>query len=445
MVCSNCNTQNAEGNAFCQNCGQKLIPATPQQAAPQQAQFNGQAQQAQFNGQPQFAGQQPAKPAFDFNKLLKPQILGPIIGGVVVLLLIIILAATHKKTIDLQDYTEVTFSGYDGYGTASVEFDYDSFYADIQKYGKHLQSSGDSLTGAVSAYAVGETVSYKLDKAEKLSNGEKVAIKFTYNNDLIKKYKIKFNGKDEKFKVKDLEKVREINPFDDITVSFSGTSPNVSASVKKDSDEDAVNDAYFTLDKSSGISKGDSVKVTVDSDEDYLLREYGVKFTETSKKYECKDVDEYVTDGADIGKDLLDKVKKQTSDSIEAYFAGDEMISVANLEYVGYYFLSAKNPDTWGDNNIMYVVYSGTVSCTEENGFAATTVYFPVEFTDIMSYADGTQYVDLGSTNIEGTTSLSYGWFGSVDGYESLDIMKNELVTANKANYNDGSFDGLKQ
>lgn len=413
---------------------------TQQAAVQQQGQFNGQFQQGQMGGQ-QFT-QQTAKPAFDFNKFLKPQILVPAIAVVVAFFLVIILAVTHKKTIDLQDYTKVTFDGYDGYGTATIDFDYDAFYADIQKYAKHISSSTDSFTNGVTAYAIGETVSFRLEPSEDLSNGDKVTVKYSYNNSNIKKYKIKFAGKDKKYKVKELDKVRELDPFEGIVVSFSGTSPNVSVSVKKDTDEESIQNSYFTVDKSSGISKGDTVNVTVDADEKYLLSQYGVKFTKTSKKYECKEVDEYLTDGSKVDKDLLEKMKNQTSDSVEAYFAGIDNVFVENLQYVGYYFLSAKNAGSWGDKNMMYVVYSGTVSTTRENGFAATTVYFPIRFENVMSYADGTQYVDLSSTSINGNTSLSYGWY-SVKGYESMDTMKNELVTAKKADYNDASFDGL--
>ncbi|MEI3027835.1 MAG: hypothetical protein V8T30_05075 [Ruminococcus sp.] len=45
--------------------------------------------------------------------------------------------------------------------------------------------------------------------------------------------------------------------------------------------------------------------------------------------------------------------------------------------------------------NQVYVIYSGKVKSVEEKKqFDETTVYFPVRFTDIIQYADGTQYVD---------------------------------------------------
>jgi hypothetical protein len=245
--------------------------------------------------------------------------------------------------------------------------------------------------------------------------------------------------------VSGLEEVREIDPFDYVSVIFSGTAPDVSAYVEiGDTDEPAMYELYFDLDKSYGISKGDTVVVTVEYDEVALLEGYGCRLTATSKEFVCESVDAYITDGNDIGETVLGQMQSQTEDTILAYFAQNaDKISVADLTYEGFYFLTAKDSSSYGNQNRIYIVYSGQVSSVDGD-FETTQVYFPICYYNMIKYADGTDYVDLNSTTIQGSTSLSFGWWSSVKGYENLTNLKNDLVTSQKADYNDSVFGNLE-
>ena len=179
MICPKCNQANVEGAKFCSGCGSPLTitpdanaqNTQPQQAAQTQAtqsaqpEQTAQAQNAQ-DAQPQTAQTQAAQSAQAQQTTAQPGVqpapqagqgggtvygqakpsripdgmLPKIIAGagaaVVVLVLIIVLAVTHKTTIKLEDYTTVTFNGYDGYGTAEVSLDYDKMTQVIAKKGK---------------------------------------------------------------------------------------------------------------------------------------------------------------------------------------------------------------------------------------------------------------------------------------------------------------------
>lgn len=476
MICKNCNKEVSDNSKFCEYCGAKLegVQLSKPNAQPAMqgnaGQPNGTPESAttnagQPNGSPVFTATNPSQqsgpvpypqqayqPPRPPRKPIDKRIIIAIAAAVCVFILIIVLIVTHKKKMDLADYTTVTFTGYDSYGTAAIDFDEEAFLSDLQKNAKNI-GKGSSKNISDSDYSWSDLVSdfgdaagyvvicqdldWSLDKSTELSNGDKVTVSFEYNNEIAKKYGIKFVGKDKEFTVSGLEEIKEVDPFADLTVSFSGTAPNAYAEIQNNSKDEVVSNLYFTVEPNDGLSKGDTVTVTVNSDIDDLLQSYGCKLTATSKEFTCDSVDTYIMDSKDIGTDLLDQMKSETEDQIQAYFAENaESIQVSDLEYEGYYFLTAKDKDTWNYKNMIYVLYSGKVkSLEEEKQFKETTVYFPVRFAGAILYADGTGYVDLSNSGILGSTSLSYGWWGNVAGYENKNTLENELVTSQKGDY----------
>ena len=504
MICPKCNQANVEGAKFCSGCGSPLTitpdanaqNTQPQQAAQTQAtqsaqpEQTAQAQNAQ-GAQPQTAqaqnaqGAQPqaaqsaqaqqttaqpgvqpapqagqgggtvygqAKPSRIPDGML-PKIIAGAGAAVVVLVLIIVLAVTHKTTIKLEDYTTVTFNGYDGYGTAEVSLDYDKMTQVIAKKGKFkgiartqndtLNDLADSITDAVGPSSLAYSVSYDIDKDSSLSNGDKVKVVFSYDNDIAKKFKIKFKGESVTEKAEGLKAVKQWDPFKDLKVTFSGTSPDCSAEFENTGSEPAADDIYYEADSSSGLAKGDKITVTVNYDEDTLLEEYGVALTQDSKEYEVDNVDAYAASTEDITDEVLADMKDQTVDVITAYGANNKSdFTIRSAKYVGYYFLTEKS-DSYYTHNYVYIVYSAVVR-SKNKSFKPHTVYFPVEFTNVIKYADGTGYVDLTSNSIRGTTDLEYGWWSHVSGYTKIKDMKSELVTARKGEFNEEIVGNLK-
>ena len=387
------------------------------------------------------------------------------IAALAVILLALILVLTHKKKIDLNDYVAVEFEGYDSFGTASIDFDYEKFYDDLKdsiserkakKAAKEMKDSledldlsslAEDLTNIneqIGYFAVCDGLSWELDKDSELSNGDTITLSFKFDNDIAKKYGIKFVGKDKEFTVTDLEKVKVIDPFKDIEVTFSGTAPNASASVANNSEDEVAKTLYYNIEPNYNLSKGDKITVSVDVNEDYILTEYGCKLSATSKEYTCDNVDFYLTDGEELSEELLTTMKNQTLDTIDSYFASNaDHLKASDKKYVGYYFLTNKQEDSWYERNIVYVVYSVKVKSVEKE-FKDSTVYMPVKFTDVLEYAEGTQYVSLDYTRIQGDSSLEYNWWSRVSGYDKLNVMENELITAEKGEFHTAAFGDLK-
>lgn len=512
MNCPNCHSFISDDSKFCTKCGHKIegSASMPEQqtntAQPEPVQYNPNQPAQQTNpAQPEPVQYNPNQPAQQTNpaqpepvqynptqynpnqpnsqkpeiklpeplqKLIKnKKMLGITIGAAAALVIIIIaliaVAVNHKATIDLNDYVTVEFTGCDGYGSAQVNFDYTDFYEDVADKGKNTDkldaddiSSLSDLIGYYSDsyssdyYYMLDSIDYSLDNADSLSNGDTVTVSFVYDNEYAAPFKLKFKGDDMEFEVEGLEEVTEVDPFEGIFLSFTGTSPNAYATVEcSTTDNEFYNEFsyYYDLSKSSGISKGDVITVSIDDDnEEYFAESYGFKLTSFSKDFTCDSLDSYVSSLDDIDDDLLTSMKGQTEDVIEEYFANNSSsISCKDLSYEGCYFLTSKSDDSWYENNICYVIYSATVSSVAdddgETDFDPTKVYFPVKFTDILEYSDGTQYVDLASgTSISGETTLSTGFFSYVDGYTKKDVMYSELISAEKGSYNAEVSDSLE-
>lgn len=381
---------------------------------------------------------------------------GAIIGAIVaviVIFIVIILIVNHKKTIDLQDYTKVEFTGYNQYGTAEVNFDYEKFYEDVVDSMKggdssrihNLKEAANLASLGISSFSAVGSVSYKLNKDSKLSNGEKVKVTYRFDNEKAGEIGLKFKGETKEVTVSGLEKVKEFDPFKELKVTFTGVSPNASVEFQSESDDDVVERISYETESTTGIAKGDKVTIKVDYNEDTILQEFGYKLSPTQKDYICNDVDEYIQKYSDISEEYLKTIQEQTQDVLDAYFAQNkDSFTAGSRKFEGAYYLVQKENDTsWGEENILYMIYSATVK-SKEKSFSKTKVYFPVKYTNVEKYKDGTCYVDLNNSQMAGNSGLSYGWYSTVTGYVKKSLMYNELVATQKASYTEEVIGDLK-
>ena len=399
MICPNCNKEIKDGSKFCIFCGANVQAAQPktEENSNRQAQFtqpvqNQQNTEPQQNNtvpqannavpQPNFQAQNYTQQNMNYAPAMQPKkpknkkMLIGIIGGACALVAIIVVAAVlvvnHKTKINLNDYINIKYDGYDTYGRASIDFDSDKYFEDLQKASSsfkrvYMSEGANNLLSYY--YDMINSLDYSLDKNSELSNGDTVTVSFEFDNEAAAKFKIEYVGEPTEYTVEGLKEVKKIDPFDGIRVDFTGTSPNLSAEVVKTKTDDVYSNIYFDLSKSYGIKVGDTVTVTVSNNPEYFVEDYGYAFTATSKDYTCSDVDKYIDKAADISDDTMSTMKKQTEDVINSYFASDsKYIGVSDLKFEGTYFLTEKVDNSWSFNgtNQVYVIYSGKVKSNEE-------------------------------------------------------------------------------
>ena len=421
------------------------------QGQPQQGQFQGRPQQGQFQGQPQQA--RPPKKPFKMTKQLWALLIA-VIAVVVVAIVALVVVKNQKKKVNINDYISVEYNGYETAGTAYVDFDETGFSeAVIKAQGKKLKNvkSLDDLDWSDLTDLMGssnwdliDSITFDVKPDSDLSNGDVVTVTASWNEDYEKKAGVKILSKEQEFTVEGLEEVKEVDPFEDIEVTFSGTPPYVYPDWTNNSEDDYLRYLWLNFEDYDSLDVGDTVTLTVDESEENALAN-GYKFTQTSKEYIVSGVDSYVTSAADISADNLDSMKNEATDVLDAYFANNNSyIGNSGFSYEGSYYLVAKNSDSWGDTNVLYLVFSTTVT-SAENAFEPTVVYFPVKYTNIMALSDGSQSFNTYG-DIEGYTDLEYddGWY-NVDGYTDGAQMFNDLVVTQKVDYTYEVTDNLTQ
>ncbi len=363
-----------------------------------------------------------------------------ILGGILAVIIVIsIIVSNHKTTINLEDYVKVKVEGYDESGEAEIDWNDDKLDKAILEAMGYDADDEDEVVDAYSDYLeVKGAISFRANKTEGLSNGDKIKVTIKFDNDVAGDHGIKFKGEAYEYTVKGLEELREVDPFEGLTVTFDGKSPGARAHFEY-SGEDFIYSYQFSADKEDELKVGDKIKVTCDVSE-YTLEDEGVKLSSTEKEYTVEGVDAYFDTLADVESEALTDIKTDTEAVITSYFAEHkDYIAQSGLTYEGCYMLIDKDGDTWYGYNTLYVIYSATVSSKEkghDKKFKPTKVFFPVKYTEVIKDKDGKITWNRSDYSpIEGSTKLQYSW-SNVDGYTDGKDMYAELIEPNKADWN---------
>lgn len=436
MYCGKCGAENENGAKFCKACGAEL-----ESPVGQMPDIGGKIADAK-----NAASVDLSKATDKVKSLSKPKMIG-IAAAVVVVIAIIIKIAGSGPSINLNDYLTIEASGYEGYGKATVSIDWDAIeakYGDKVEYTKKAKDEyGGLLELMTPLEAIQENVSVSLDPRENLSNGSEISYTWEVEDDISEYLNCKVKFKDSTYTVEGLTEIGTFDPFESLVVTFSGTAPN--GEIDLEYNGDGLTEYDFECDKTYGLSNGDKVTITLNSDDMSRYAEsLGMVPSATEKEYEVSGLDAYVTQYSDLTEEFIATLKKETEDEIYSWTASnyDSSVSLSDLSYAGYILLSEKvDEDGYGgDSNSIYIIYKGTVS-DAENSFTATTVYYPVRFDKIINAAEGLSYDDesgiIGSSRFDDNRH-------STDGYINPLACYIEIVEENKESYNAECGDGFE-
>lgn len=332
-----------------------------------------------------------------------------------------------QKVLDVNKYLNISFEGYDGYGTMDCIFD-DS----------KIDDDRELLPEDFSYYTMVYDM-FSIDETSGLSNGD--TVKISWNKDILEELsekcdKAKLKYDDEEIEVKGLKEVDKIDMFSDLKVEYSGIAPNVSAtcSSKKFPWVD------FEIDKRENLSSGDTITVSIPEssiNEEFIKKYKGVP-AEMSKTFTVGDVPRYADKLADIPEDVMKQMDAQAQDDINAGAANwNEKVSLDSIKFIGNYFLTPKTSEDSG--NILYLVYE----ITSTNPNETITFYRWYKYSNIIILEDGKCSVDVMDYK-KTTGSYSWGfedgdivWSPKNDGngywyvgYKSIDSLFKKCVTA---------------
>lgn len=415
MFCEKCGNRIVKRGNFCEKCGTKLENA-----------------RVQVNSRE--------------VKNVSPKIIGMVAIIAILVIILMVYGVNKSMTVNLNDYLEVSFEGYDTAGYASVEFDKKTFEKDFGQKIK-FKNTGEMSSFVEPIDLFWFCISGNLDQTSNLINGDSVTYLWDVNEtEIAKRLNLKIEYENEVFEVKGLEEIKTFDPFDGIEIIYSGIAPKGVAELVNDSISKKMDGLHYELDRGSELSNGDEITVSIkskweDDISEYCLNEFGMIPSVTEKVFVVDGLGEYVTNITDISEDAFSQMKAQGIDVFNAYVASDwdiEHERVNSINYIGSYFLLPKSNDVRLKNNL-YLVYEINASDVyEEYGFNQNYVfYFYISFRDIVKTADGTCTVDVMRYDVPthvferkvqyGNESENYNYYDYV-GYETLDSLKNDCI-----------------
>lgn len=349
------------------------------------------------------------------------------------------LTGCGKTEVDVTSGLVLEFNGYDGYGTASIMGSY-PWISEL------TMIKPDSKPAKVPSYSILESaVKYTIEPDEGLKNGDTVTVTAEINEDIIADYDFKLVGEPQTYTVSGLDEVKEFDPFEGITVTFEGIAPNASAVVK---DIPGDMSLKYVFDKSSGLSNGDTVTLSVETYSGTELEQYCLSYgkvpTASSKTYTVEGLASYASKLEDIPDDTIAKMDSQAQDILKAYAAANwaKESKLTDMNLIGYYFLAPKDGLSGSTNNYLYLVYKNSMYIGKNSNDVTVgdvSYYYYTCFSDIMLMEDGTCSVNLTNYSTpsedckfeyeyEGFFGNSTGYYHT-NGYKDLDSMFSDCVT----------------
>ena len=342
------------------------------------------------------------------------------------------------KKFDAFDGIEIEYSGYAPNATARIK-----------------KKGNDSAT---------DYIDYKISPDSGLSDGDTITVTITdYSGhtdfvSMAESYGKVPSSTEKKITVEGVPQVVEFDPFEGVTLEYSGYAPDGNARLSSRGDDDACDYLEYKLSKTEGLSNGDVVTVTVedyygDSNFETVIDRTGKKPSVTTKDFVVEGLTSYVASLDQISQEGFDMMKSQAEDVFNAYVANDwnENVSLVSFDNIGSYLLTSKS-NSWTKNQL-YLVYKykakidlkAEVDGKTEKYKRSPVLYWAIKYNNLMLDSDGKLAVDVTSYDViadrfEVDSKISSGWFSTYSwtfrGYEKLDLLYQKNIMAQIADYN---------
>lgn len=276
---------------------------------------------------------------------------------------------------------------------------------------------------------------------ENLSNGDKITVTANYSEENANNELVIIENNKKEFTVSGLQEPIEIDPFEKLTITYTGASPYIKVAVDSTKCDFIVNQ-YIQFDiEDKYLRNGDTFTVTAVYNE-YESEEYGFIVKTDSKTYTVKNQPEYVTslDGLELKNlqsEIDDKLSVVTSaKEKDSKFANvnldGKFDSITSKKLKSKYLISLKTSfedkfnDGWNSYNYnrylqIYEYDVKNVIYYSEPEIRQNKVYVLVYVDNIQKNADGTISWDIELNS---------------KGYDNYDDLISDYVTSQKQYYN---------
>lgn len=217
-----------------------------------------------------------------------------IFGVIAAAVLCLMLCSCGVNKLDPEQFCEVKITGAEGYGQASLVKN----YVELERAAAASLPSKASDFDKMGAAVYADTIEFKIvsDKTSELKNGDVIEVEVNYNKDIAKSYGFKFTKDSFKYKVKGLEEAMPLDPFEKVTIEYSGYSPKADFNVDTSACDDIVR-RYVKFDyEQTKVANGDTIQIKANvSNEEALFAEGYVLACDTK---------DFIVAGAPEGKSI---------------------------------------------------------------------------------------------------------------------------------------------
>lgn len=212
---------------------------------------------------------------------------------------ILFLLSACGNSEDMAEYVDVSFSGMDTLGSASYEVDEIKLLKELFDIKDDAHDFPDEKT-AEDAYNVMNAFEVKVEPEEGLSNGDKVKVTVSVDEDMTDKIKagekeVTVEGLDEPdvLTTEDVEK--------NLVFNFNGISGRGVAQIDKVFDDSTLNNLTYAVENDGKLANGDEVEITVNEDIEDILHDNGYILDDNFKPtVEVKGLDVVAEKATDI-------------------------------------------------------------------------------------------------------------------------------------------------
>ncbi len=219
-----------------------------------------------------------------------------LMAGMLFNFVLILTGCSSKSTLDFQEIAKIEYSGLNGNGSISFEFD-ESIYEDGEFLEK-LYPDDTTVEAGIKFIELLTNVDYTFSKEEDLSNGDEVTVTVDYDEDKFEERGIKVKNPEFTVTVEGLSDGTKINVFDGLKVTYSGLSGKGYAIFDTDACDTFIQDYVYFEYPESELSNGDTITVTArynsdDAEENLVIIENDTKEYTVSGLKEPEEIDPF--------------------------------------------------------------------------------------------------------------------------------------------------------
>lgn len=315
--------------------------------------------------------------------------------------------------IDLSDYIDVTYNGDDGAATPSASLDTSKLLADhgndIAYVNKDRKNDQYSSPANQFVEELEKSTTFQFSKDNNISNGEEITVVANVDDSsIMDDYNVMFTNTIKSVIVEGIITQEYIDPFEYMEVNFDGESPNMSlsANFKEDAPE-YLQDIEIVPSKTSDLSSGEEVNVSLNYDEKELFKTYGIKLNPTDKTFtapgQASEDDEesdkeddneapadleggYISTIDNLDEDLLGDLKYNAGKLIKETFGGRSFTEISDINYLG--AITGSDPNADLKNRVM-LVYEVKADEDYEGRYTDQFTYYTfVEYQNVKDSKD---------------------------------------------------------